>query len=102
MRTKNDAGKPRWSLLPTGTVAAVVRVLEHGALKYGVDNWQSVPEARTRYYDAAQRHLQAWWEGELLDPESKEPHLAHAACCMLFLMWFESEGQALLAKGAAR
>jgi hypothetical protein len=90
---KHDTGKPRWSLLPTGTVAAVVRVLEHGALKYGAGNWTLVPEARTRYYDAAQRHLQAWWEGELFDPESKEPHLAHAACCMLFLMWFELNGE---------
>ena len=27
--------------------------------------------------------------GEQLDPESKLPHLAHAVCCLLFILWFE-------------
>lgn len=84
---KHDAHKPRHSLLPVGSVASIIDVLEFGARKYGADNWQSVPDARTRYYDAAMRHLGAWWGGERLDAESGLPHLAHAACCILFLMW---------------
>jgi hypothetical protein len=90
---KHDTGKPRWSLLPKGVIASVVQVLEYGANKYSVGNWQRVSDARTRYYDAAQRHLQAWWEGESRDAESGEPHLAHAACCLLFLLWFERDGR---------
>lgn len=27
------------------------------------------------------------------DAESGEPHLAHAACCLLFLLWFERDGR---------
>ena len=40
---------------------------------------------------ACHRHLQAWWSGERLDKESGLPHLAHAVCCLLFLMWGDDE-----------
>lgn len=83
---KFDTGKPRWSLLPRGSIAAILRVLEYGARKYAEGGWAHVPDARRRYYDAAQRHLEAWWCGTETDPESGEPHLAHAACCILFLL----------------
>jgi hypothetical protein len=89
--TKLDQNKPRWSLLPSGTIIQVIRVLEYGAEKYAVDNWQHVPDARTRYYDAAMRHLDAWHRGEMNDDESGLPHLAHAACCLLFLLWFDGK-----------
>jgi hypothetical protein len=89
--TKLDATKPRWSLLPSGTIAQVIAVLEYGAKKYAVNNWIDVPDAKTRYYDAAMRHLDAWHRGEMNDDESGLPHLAHAACCLLFLMWFDGK-----------
>lgn len=77
------------SLLPKGAVNAVVRVLEFGAKKYAPDNWKYVPEAKTRYYDAMQRHIDAWWNGEIKDQETGEHHLAHAVCCAMFLWWFD-------------
>jgi len=86
---KHDNGKPRWSLIPKGVLLAIVDILEFGARKYDVDNWVVVPDARTRYYDAMQRHIDAWWRGERLDPETGRLHMAHAACCMLFLIWFD-------------
>lgn len=86
---KMDSGKRRWSLLPMREVQDVVDVLEFGARKYSPDNWMWVPDARTRYYDAAMRHLQAWFIGEVHDTETKKNHLAHAVCCLLFLMWFD-------------
>lgn len=95
---KDDSSKLRYSLLPVGTVNQVVQVLEYGASdKYEIDNWQKVPSARIRYYDAAMRHIDAWWNGELLDLDKGDqkgshlPHLAHAICCLMFLMWFDSE-----------
>ena len=87
---KDDNAKPRWSLLPWGPMTCVISVLEFGARKYSADNWQRVPEARQRYFDASMRHVLAWWQGERIDPESGKHHLAHAVCCMLFLMWFDS------------
>lgn len=91
---KFDGGKLRYSLLPQGTVGKVVEVLEFGARKYAADNWKHVPDARARYYDATQRHIDAWWNGEHADPETGLPHLAHAVCCLLFLMWFEQRAAA--------
>lgn len=86
---KFDCGKPRWSLLPRGTLLKVIQVLEAGAVKYDVDNWKSVPDARTRYYDAMNRHIEAWWSGEKYDQEDGLHHLAHATCCALFLIWLD-------------
>ena len=83
---KDDAGKRRWSLLPWNAVAGVVEVLTYGATKYGDHNWRQVDNAGERYFDAALRHLHAWHDGERLDGESGLPHLAHAACCILFLL----------------
>lgn len=91
--TKYDAQKPRWDLLPLGPVEDVVRVLTHGAAKYSDNNWRYVPNAHDRYFAAAMRHLVAYRQGELLDPESGLPHLAHAVCCLLFLMWFGEPSQ---------
>jgi len=51
-----------------------------------------VPDAQTRYYDAAHRHIEAWWRCEAKDQESGKSHLAHAMCCLAFLMWFDKQG----------
>lgn len=86
---KFDDSKPRWDLLPLKAVGAVVDVLTYGARKYQPDGWRKVPDARRRYYAAAMRHLAAWWGGSPVDEESGLPHLAHAACCLLFLAELE-------------
>lgn len=86
---KLDLGKARWDLLPWRAVAEVVNVLTFGAAKYSDNNWQVVLEegGRERYFAAAQRHLNAWWlEIENNDEESGLHHLAHAVCCILFLL----------------
>lgn len=88
---KYDTGKVRWSLVPEGVMEEYIKVLEFGANKYAPDNWKHVPQATTRYYDAAMRHMDAWWQGEMDDPETGMCHLAHAMCCITFLMWLEAE-----------
>ena len=89
--TKYDGAKLRYDLLPMGPLDQVVKVLTYGALKYAPDNWQQVPDAKNRYYAAAMRHLSAWKQGEANDSESDVSHLAHAACCMLFLLHFSAD-----------
>ena len=90
---KHDTGKRRWTLLPWRELGEVVDVLGFGAQKYpSPNNWQSVENARERYSDAALRHVQAWLGGERRDPETGKSHLAHAVCCLLFLMWFDAQG----------
>ena len=52
---KYDAGKLRWSLIPLGVMDDYLKVLEFGAAKYAENNWQHVPDANRRYYDALMR-----------------------------------------------
>lgn len=82
---KHDGGKARYDLMPPQTLSEVVAVLTFGAKKYGDENWREVPDALRRYYAAAMRHIEAFRRGEMLDPETGEPHLAHAICCLTFL-----------------
>ncbi len=83
---KDDFGKTRWDLLPFAGLGQVAEVLTRGAVKYAPDNWRKVEGWRWRYFRAAIGHLTKWWLGEKLDPEWGLPHLAHAACCVLFLL----------------
>jgi hypothetical protein len=82
---KFDGGKPQYGLLPPNALKATVEILTFGAEKYEPDNWKYVPDSKRRYFDAAQRHLWDWKNGEQTDPESGKNHLAHALCCLMFL-----------------
>jgi len=88
---KHDATKPKWNLLPLKQVEHITSVLTFGAQKYEAGGWRHVDDATNRYFAAALRHLTAWQTGEKLDPESGLPHLAHAACCLIFMMWFDDK-----------
>jgi hypothetical protein len=86
---KFDQDKPQWTLVPFKAFDEVVKVLTIGARKYAPDNWKKVPNARQRYIDAAFRHMSAYAAGEKLDAETGKNHLAHAVCCLLFLLAFD-------------
>ena len=89
---KNDKEKPRWDLLPYREVEEVVKVLTHGAEKYEDDNWKYVEPGYNRYFAATMRHLVLWKLGEKIDKDSRLNHLAHAICCLLFMLWKDKEG----------
>jgi len=82
---KFDGGKLEYGLLPPLALEETVKVLTFGAQKYERDNWQKVPDSKRRYFDALQRHVWAWKQGEIIDNESGIHHLAHAMCCLMFL-----------------
>lgn len=86
---KLDDGKLDYSLMPWRAIDEVVNVLMFGAKKYGIDNWKQVADARRRYLSAAYRHINAYAEGEHVDSESGFKHLAHAMCCLIFILWFD-------------
>lgn len=80
--------KPRLELVPWESVAEIAEVLTFGAEKYGANNW--CRGARWgRYFAALCRHIFAWWSGQDKDPETGKSHLAHAGCCLLFLMEYQ-------------
>jgi hypothetical protein len=83
---KFDGGKPQYGLLPPLALKATAEILTFGAEKYEPNNWKHVPDSKRRYFDALQRHLWDWKNGEQNDPESGKNHLAHAMCCLMFLL----------------
>ena len=88
---KHDGAKLRYDLVPPKALLWLATVLTFGAKKYAPDNWRTVPEARTRYYAALMRHIESWRMGEFLDEETGYPHLAHALCCLVFLLELHGE-----------
>lgn len=88
---KHDEGKPRMELLPTAPLVEIAKVLSFGAEKYSPHNWRGGFDY-SRLVGATLRHLTAWNDGEDKDEESGISHLAHAGCCILFLLEQEAKG----------
>jgi hypothetical protein len=85
---KFDEGKLPLHLLSTEALNQTAAVLAFGAEKYAAHNWRK-GFAWSRPLAAAMRHITAFNAGEDRDPESGLSHLAHAACCLMFLLEFE-------------
>lgn len=83
---KFDGGKLQYGLVPPLALRETVKVLTYGAEKYEPDNWRRVPDGPRRYFDAAQRHIWAYKEGEMYDQETGVNHIAHAICCLMFML----------------
>ena len=57
-----------------------------GAGKYGRSNFRESGVRSSIYYDAARRHLNAWFEGEECAGDSAIPHLGHALACIAIIL----------------
>lgn len=85
--TKHDQGKPRMELLPPKALEEISKVLDFGAKKYGDFNWLG-GFGYSRLIGACLRHVFEFVGGANKDKESGLHPLAHAACCLLFLLEF--------------
>lgn len=85
---KFDTNKLPVNLLSTEALLQTAAVLKFGADKYNEHNWRQ-GFAWSRPLAAAMRHIMAFNDGEDKDPESGLSHLAHAMCCIMFLLEFE-------------
>jgi len=85
-KTVFGEAKAKISDVPTIGILAMGRVFAFGARKYGRFNWREHEVSSSVYYDAAFRHLAAWFDGEDLDAETGLPHLAHVMACCNILM----------------
>jgi hypothetical protein len=89
---KYDSNKLLWNLLPYKEVEEIVEILTFGAAKYSAWNFAKVEDWKDRYFAALMRHVTSYWNGEAKDLETGKSHLAHAGCCLLFLMYMENKG----------
>lgn len=85
---KFDSGKPPMDLLDRHALEEIARVLEFGAKKYDRHNWRS-GISYSRLVAAMLRHINAFNDGEDTDHETGISHMAHAGCCVMFLLWME-------------
>lgn len=87
---KFDAGKPPLGLISRTALEEEAKVLAFGAQKYGTHNWRAGMDF-SRLVDAALRHVYAFADGEDCDKETGLSHLAHARCCLAFLLEYEGK-----------
>ena len=86
------AAKCPMHLLPAAALQETAWVHGHGAAKYGPWNWRESKVNAATYVAAIMRHLDAWREGEDLDPESGRSHLAHIAASVNILLDSQTHG----------
>lgn len=93
--TKDIVGSDKLPLhlWPTSAKALGALALLDGMLKYGRSNFRADGVRASIYYDATNRHLDAWFEGEDVDPDSGLPHLAHALACIAVLVDAQEAGK---------
>ena len=73
------------SVLPRAVLAEIGLGLLEGARKYGRHNYRIAGIRYSVYFDAAMRHLDAWWEGEDVDPDSGLSHVTKALATLTVL-----------------
>lgn len=78
-------GKVPMSVVPCGALQELAVALFEGACKYGRHNYRAAGVRASVYYDATQRHLMSWWEGEDLDPDSQLSHITKAIASLTVL-----------------
>lgn len=74
------------ALWPTTASAMGCLGLLEGALKYGARNYRAMGVKASTYISACKRHLDSWFEGEELAPDSGIPHLANALACIAIIV----------------
>lgn len=84
--------KPPLSPIPPVALLHLGKAMADGRDKYGQMNWRESKVTYSVYYDAAMRHLMAWWDGEERAKDSGVHHLGHAMACMAILLDAQSVG----------
>lgn len=81
-----NEGKPELSYVLDVMPALkdMVEVMEFGANKYERNNWQK-GFPKEKLLDSLLRHIDAFYSGEDIDPESGKPHVGHILCNAAFL-----------------
>lgn len=86
--TRYNEGKPKWSLVHYQSLEPMIRVLEFGANKYGVGNWQKGLNKK-EILESLQRHLAALMDGEEFDSETGISHMGHIQCNAMFYNYMD-------------
>lgn len=83
--------------LPLHLVSPIIKAYQSiahflGNVKYGAHNYLAGGARASIYKAACDRHMDAWWAGEELDPADGTPHLANAMACIGILIECKEAG----------
>ena len=92
-KTVLGLAKPSMSAIPPISLLHLGKAMTDGKNKYGLMNWREKKVTSSVYYDAAMRHLMAWWDGEENAPDSGVHHLGHAMACLAIVLDAQSLGK---------
>ncbi len=73
------------SVVPRNVLACLNIAMFEGARKYGRHNYRAIGVRASVYFDAMNRHMDSWWEGEDIDPDSGLSHIDKAMACLVIL-----------------
>lgn len=76
--------KPSMHAVPPKPLFAIAATFK--VLQYGLFNWREKPIRQSIYTDAIYRHLAAWRDGQDIDPDSGQSHMAHIAANSIIVM----------------
>ena len=79
------AKKPPLSYIPRTVLYEVGNALFEGSRKYGAYNWRIAGVRASIYQDACGRHLDAWHEGQDIDPDSGIHHVSKAIAGLIVI-----------------
>lgn len=77
--------KAPMSVVPMNVVHELGIAMLEGARKYGRHNYRKAGVRASVYFDALHRHMNAWWEGEDIDPDSGMSHITKAIATLTVL-----------------
>lgn len=85
--------KAPFSTIPAPVIAELGVAMLEGGLKYGRHNYREIGVRTSVYYDATMRHLNSYWEGENVDPDSGLSHITKAIASLTVLRDAEIRGK---------
>ena len=86
-----DKKLPLWLLSTTAKIQWALAQFA-GMVKYGAWNWRPAGVRASVYISAMERHLEAFKNGERLDPTDKTHHLGNIMACCAILIDAEEAG----------
>ncbi len=81
------------STLPWPVLYELGAAMLEGACKYRRHNYRVAGVRASVYFDAAMRHLVAWWEGEDIDSDSGVHHITKCIAGLLVLRDAQMQGK---------
>lgn len=85
-KTAIGTAKPGLRAVPPVALYVMGQAMADGEKKYGRYNWREHAVSSSVYFEAAMRHLLAWWDGEDAAADSGVSHLGHVMACMSILV----------------